>query len=162
VRRDPAEGDPLSPHFVDFIACLNERAVEYLLVGGYALGAHGVVRATRDIDFFYRPTVRNVDALCAALVDFGAPSSVIDKDSLLNPAIVTQFGQSPHRIDLMGEISGVTFAEAWKGSLEATLSGVTLRVIGLEELRRNKAATGRGKDADDLKKLRRRRGPKAK
>lgn len=159
-RGPPAVGNPLSTHFIDFIACLNEREVEYLLVGGYALGAHGVVRATRDIDFLYRPTERNVDSLCAALVEFGAPSSVIDKDALLDPAIVTQFGQPPNRIDLMGEISGVTFAEAWSGSLETTLSGATLRVIGLEELRRNKAATGREKDAKDLRKLRR-RGPKS-
>lgn len=161
MKRDlPAGEDSLAPHFVDFIACLNAREVEYLLVGGYALGAHGVVRATRDIDFLYRPTARNVDALCAALVDFGAPSNVIDRDALLDPAIVTQFGQPPNRIDLMGTISGVTFAEAWKGSLQATLSGATLRVIGLEELRRNKAATGRKKDAEDLRKLKR-RGPKS-
>ncbi|MHB1297751.1 MAG: hypothetical protein ACYC0B_04410 [Gemmatimonadaceae bacterium] len=147
------ENRGLPPDFLDFIFCLNEQRVDYLLVGGYALGAHGVVRATGDIDFLYRRSRKNVDALCEALVDFGAPPAVIDRAVLMEPNIVTQFGQPPHRIDLLGDIDGVTFAEAWKGAEEIVLDGAKLRVIGLNELKRNKAATGRKKDRDDLRKL---------
>ncbi|HVH38695.1 MAG TPA: nucleotidyltransferase [Gemmatimonadaceae bacterium] len=154
MRAHEEEGNRgLSPDFLDFIACLNEHRVDYLLVGGYALGAHGVVRATGDIDFLYRRNHKNVDALCEAMVEFGAPTEVIDRTVLMEPNIVTQFGQPPHRIDLLGEIDGVTFAEAWKGAAEIVLDGAKLRVIGLNELKRNKAATGRKRDRDDLRKL---------
>ena len=143
----------LSPDFLDFIACLNERHVDFVLVGGYALGVHGVVRATGDIDFLYRRTSKNVRNLCAAMNDFGAPPAVIDQGSLMTSGIVTQFGRPPYRIDLLNEIDGVTFLEVWNGATSATLDGQTIRVIGLSELKKNKNATGRKKDDDDVRRL---------
>src|SRR5258707_2292275 len=105
-----------SPDFLDFIVCLNERRVDFLVVGGYALGFHGVIRATADIDFFYRRTKANVRRLCSAMEDFGAPLSVIDEEALMTIEIVTQFGQPPHRIDLLNAIDGVTFERVWTGA----------------------------------------------
>jgi hypothetical protein len=148
-----AANNGLSPDFLDFIVCLNEHDVDFVLVGGYALGVHGVVRATADIDFLYRRTAANVRALCTAMNEFGAPREVIDQASLMTAGIVTQFGRPPVRIDLLNEIDGVTFLEVWSGAATATLDGQKIRVIGLRELKKNKNATGRTKDAEDVRRL---------
>jgi hypothetical protein len=97
-----AVGDANFPSdFLDFIHELNAHAVEYLLVGGYAVGMYGHVRATTDIDFFYRTTPGNVDRLMHALAAFGAPESVVNREQLAAPMGVTQFGEPPVRIDLL-------------------------------------------------------------
>lgn len=147
------DNDTLSPDFLDFIVALNEQKVNFVLVGGYALGVHGVVRATGDIDFLYRATKANVRRLCNAMIDFGAPPEVIDEEILLQPGIVTQFGQPPYRIDLLNEIDGVTFADVWRGADVTSVQGQEVRVIGLKELKANKAATGRKKDKEDVRRL---------
>ncbi|HXT14926.1 MAG TPA: nucleotidyltransferase [Gemmatimonadaceae bacterium] len=147
------DNDVLSPDFLDFITCLNEHAVDVVLVGGYALAIHGVVRATGDIDFLYRRTKAAVRRLCAAMEEFGAPPDVIDEDALMTPAMVTQFGMPPHRIDLLSAIDGVTFEKVWAGATAVTIQGQMIRVIGLAELRTNKASTGRSKDAEDVRRL---------
>ena len=145
--------DALSADFRDFITALSGRQVEFVLVGGYAVGAYGVIRATADIDFLYRRTPANVARLCDALRDFGAPRNVVDAESLLTPDTVVMFGSPPHRIDLLGDISGVDFEAVWSGSRRIVLDGLPLQLIGLAELRRNKAATGRAKDKADLRQL---------
>lgn len=151
----PAESnDRLASDFLDFIVCMNEQMVEFVLVGGYAVGIHGVVRATGDIDFFYRRTEENVQRLCAALAAFGAPPNVVSSDTLMTPDMVTYFGEPPYRIDLLGDVDGVSFDEVWAGSAHFEIEGQQVRVIGLAELRRNKAATGRKKDRQDLRELR--------
>jgi predicted nucleotidyltransferase len=160
-RRAGGEGNAaLSPDFLDFIAALNERSVDFVLVGGYALAVHGVVRATGDIDFLYRRTKAVVRRLCAAMEDFGAPPEIIDQDALMTPEIVTQFGQPPFRIDLLNAIDGVSFEAVWAGATMVTVQGRPMRVIGLAELRANKAATGRRKDAEDVRRLSARPGRK--
>lgn len=160
-RRGGAEDNGgLSPDFLDFIAALNERSVDFVLVGGYALGVHGVIRATGDIDFLYRRTKTVVRRLCAAMEDFGAPREVIDEAALMTPQIVTQFGPPPFRIDLLNAIDGVSFEDVWTGAITVTVQGQPMRVIGLVELRANKIATGRKKDADDVRRLSVRRARK--
>lgn len=146
-------GEGLSPHFLDFIQCLNDRRVDFVLIGGYALGVHGVVRATGDMDFLYRRTRANVRRLCEAMDDFGAPPELIDEEALMTPEIVTQFGRPPHRIDLLNTIDGVTAKKVWAGALSTTVQGLPMKVIGLVELRANKKVTGRRKDADDVRSL---------
>ena len=150
---DAAANDALSPDFLDFVQSLNEHRVDYVLIGGYALGVHGVLRATADIDFLYRGTRANVRRLCTALAAFGAPSELIDEAALMKVESVTQFGSPPVRIDLLNTIDGVTFADVWKGAIRTQVEGHPLRVIGLRELRKNKAASNRPKDRDDLRRL---------
>ena len=154
------DNDALARDFLDFIACLNERGVDFVLIGGYALGVHGVIRATADIDFLYRLTKANVRHLCLAMEDFGAPPSVIDEKALMTPETVMQFGQPPYRIDLLNAIDGVSFEQVWAGAMTARIQEQTMQVIGLPELRANKAATGRKKDADDVRKLNARKSRK--
>lgn len=148
-----AFNERLAPDFRDFIVALEQHRVDAVLVGGYAVGVYGVVRATSDIDFLYRRTATNVERLCRALEVFGAPPSAIDAKALIAPDMVTMFGVPPLRIDLLSDISGVEFAAVWRGSQIVTLEGTSIRVIGLAELRANKASTGRAKDRADLRKL---------
>ena len=143
----------LSPDFRDFIAALNRNRVRYVLVGGYALGYHGVIRATVDIDFLYDRRAANIERLCVALTDFGAPPHLIDPAFLAGEDAVTQLGLPPVRIDLLANISGVEFQQVWSGASQVKVDGNTLRVIGLQELRANKAASGRAKDKADLRAL---------
>lgn len=138
MKRRDNPSDSLSPDFLDFIACLNQAGVEYVLVGAHALAVHGIVRATGDMDFLFRPVLANVERLCSALTEFGAPSAVIDMDALLDPNVVTQFGNPPSRIDLLSAIDGVSFDEVWQGSVLTTLPGLPLRVIGRKELEKTR------------------------
>jgi hypothetical protein len=143
----------LADDFRDCIECLNSHQVVFVLVGGYAVGWHGVVRATGDIDFLYEQKAKNVARLCAALREFGAPDRLIDSKFLLSPNAVTQIGRTPLRIDLLAAITGVTFSEVRAGAVEVELDRQRLLVIGITELRRNKRATGRAKDQEDLRRL---------
>ncbi len=147
----------LAPDFRDCIEILNAHHVEFVLVGGFAVGWHGVVRATGDIDFLYEQSAGNVERLCAALHEFGAPEPLVDAHFLLSPNAVTQIGNPPLRIDLLSAISGVSFQEVRTGAVEADVGGSRLLIIGLAELRRNKEASGRPKDRQDLRRLTARR-----
>jgi predicted nucleotidyltransferase len=148
-----ADNRILVDDFRDCIAALNRQAVEFVLVGGYAVGHYGRIRATGDIDFLYRTSPTNVARLCAALHEFGAPAALIDPDFLSLTSSVTQLGVSPFRIDLLGSITGRTFEEVWRGAERVSLDGVALRVIALPDLLLNKRATGRAKDRADVKAL---------
>lgn len=143
----------LSPDFQDFARLLAAHGVDALLVGGYAMGAYGVVRATEDIDFLYRSTAANVARLCDALTAFGAPPSVIDPLALCQPEMVAMFGTPPQRIDLLSSISGVSYDEASIGGPLIAVAGVPLRVIAREALIKNKRAVGRPKDLLDVEAL---------
>lgn len=143
----------LAADFRECIECLNAHQVHFVLVGGYALGWHGVVRATGDIDFLYEQTEENVQRLCAALHDFGAPPSLIDPAFLLSLDAVTQIGLPPLRIDLLASITGVTFDEVHAGAEQVELDGQRMLVIGLAELLANKGATERRQDEADLRRL---------
>lgn len=144
----------LADDFRDCIECLNDHDVSFVLVGGYAVGWHGVIRATGNIDFLYQQTDDNVTRLCAALRDFGAPEQLVDAAFLMTPDAVTQIGLPPLRIDLLASITGVSFDAVCAGAEPVELDGLRLLVIGLPELRINKGATGRAKDRDDLRRLR--------
>lgn len=154
------EGRPNEPSaaefpvdFADFVHALNANGVEHLLVGGYAVGVHGFVRATVDINCFYRRTPRNVTRVLAALQEFGAPPVVLDRAHLEAPDTVTAFGEPPTRIALLSGLSGVTFDEAREGALQIALDGDVLPVIGLHALLANKQASGRPKDRHDVELL---------
>lgn len=153
ARRNDLQHADFPDDFRDFIHAMHAYQVDYLLVGGYAVGVHGHVRATTDIDFLYRRTAGNVRRLLKALEAFGAPPTLMDTAHLSTPDAMTALGVPPTRIDLLANISGVSFDEARKDALLVDIDGAPLPVIGLIALRANKAASGRKKDRDDLKKL---------
>ncbi|MBK6486698.1 MAG: nucleotidyltransferase [Gemmatimonadetes bacterium] len=149
----PNDTSALAPDFRDAIEALNAQHVAFILVGGFAVGWHGVVRATGDIDFLYEQSPKNVRRLCKALEAFGAPEHLVDADFLLSPNALTQLGNEPLRIDLLASISGVSYEEVRAGAEEAGVGGQRLLIIGLDELRKNKRASGRPRDKEDLRRL---------
>lgn len=142
----------LNPDFKEFAEWLNAKGVEYLVVGGYALAAHGHPRYTGDIDFWVRPTPDNIDRLLSALTAFGFGSLGLQAGDFGADTVV-QLGQPPRRIDLLTTIDGVTFEHCYARREPVELAGVQLNIIGLEDFKINKRATGRLKDLADLESL---------
>jgi hypothetical protein len=140
--------------FVDMLSALSAEGVEYLLVGAYALAAHGLPRATGDIDLWVRPTAENADRVLRALHAFGAPSRDLARDDLCRPDTVFQIGVAPSRIDILTGLTGLTFEEAWAARTSVAIEGHPVPVIGYDELVRNKEATGRPRDLADAAWLR--------
>lgn len=139
--------------FAEMLSALSAEGAEFLLVGAHALAVHGFPRATGDLDLWIRPSPENAVRVLAALQRFGAPLLDLTVADLEEPGIVYQIGQPPRRIDLLTAISGVTFEEAWSARVEAVVDGLTFPVLGRDALLRNKRATGRPKDLDDVAKL---------
>lgn len=143
------------PEFVEMLSAFTACEVEYVVVGGYAVGAHLEPRSTKDIDLFVRPTARNAKRVLKALVRFGAPLFDLSARDLATPDMVFQIGVPPRRIDVLTGISGVTFDEAWRSRLAVHVGGVDGPVffIGREALIRNKRASGRPQDLVDAARL---------
>ena len=146
-----------SPDILEFIKLLQNRNVRYLIVGGQAVIYHGYARFTGDVDFFYAREPVNIRALFAALEEFwhGNIPGVKQMDELAEPGIIIQFGRPPNRIDLLNQIDGVQFEEAWNDRLTVRIphSEIQTHFIGLKSLLRNKRASSRPKDLDDLQAL---------
>ncbi len=145
----------LNRDFSDMLSCLSVEGVEFLVVGAYALAAHGFVRSTGDIDIWIRPDAENARRCARALLRFGAPAGSFTEADLADPDSVIQLGVEPNRIDILGGIDAVAFAEAWPGRVMSTYGDLSVPVIAKQDLLRNKLATGRDKDAGDVAWLRR-------
>lgn len=142
----------LNRDFKEFAELLNACGVEYLVVGGYALAAHGHPRYTGDIDFWVEPSPTNIDRLLGALQQFGFGSlGLVVAD--FSPDTVVQLGRPPRRIDLLTGLDGVEFGACWARRDALLLEGLQLNLIGLEDFKVNKRAAGRMKDLADLEAL---------
>lgn len=147
------------PDAQEMLSALAKHKVRYLIVGAEAVIYHGFARLTGDIDIFYDSTEVNAARLLEALKDFwkGRVPGIKTASDLCQAGMIVQFGHPPNRIDLINEISGVGFAEAWerRSNQVHILKGKRLRVpyIGLLDLIKNKKACGRPKDLEDLKYL---------
>ena len=149
-----------SDDFRDLLVELHLAGAEFLIVGGYAVGAHGVERATKDLDIFVGADPANAPRVMAALRAFGAPVGMhgVSEADFATAQMVYQMGLPPNRVDLLTSISGVDFAEAWARRSSAELDGLTVPLISLEDLLRNKRAAGRIQDMADVELLERLRG----
>jgi len=143
----------LNKDFKEFVELLNSTHVEYLLVGGYALAAHGHPRYTGDIDFWVNPTPENARRLMQVLRSFGFGALGLAEDDFLQPEAVVQLGYPPARIDLLTAIDGVAFPECYARRRTVSLDGLELCLIDIDDLRANKRASGRPKDLADLDAL---------
>jgi hypothetical protein len=138
----------------ELIRMFNEHGVEYLLVGGYAFGVHAQPRATKDLDLFIRAGARNSNAVFRALCKYGAPLHGLTAKDFRDAKTGLQIGVPPNRIDILQQISGVTFDEAWKDHVNAMIEGDTpTYVISRENLIKNKLAAGREQDILDVKQI---------
>lgn len=136
--------------------------VDFVLIGGLAVLAHGHVRATLDLDVCYARTSENYRRLVAALEPIhprirGAPESLpffFDERTLLNGlnfTLTTDEGD----LDLLGEVTGIgTFDDVAPRAVTIDAYDVELKMISLDDLIRAKAAAGRAKDLIDLEALR--------
>jgi hypothetical protein len=143
----------LPQDFKEFLQFINENRVEYLVVGGYAVGYHGYPRATGDIDFWVAATPENVANLGKALIQFGFSPAIVANDFSLREPDGIHIGVPPLRIDLLTSISGANFAECFPHRVVGILDGVTANIIDLASLRKNKQAARRLKDLNDLEHL---------
>jgi len=151
--------DQFSPDILEFIRLLQIRDVRYLIVGGKAVIYHGYARFTGDVNFFSANQPENIRALFAALEEFwqGTIPGVEKADELADSGVIIQFGRPPNRIDLLNQIDGVEFEEAWKDRVTVEIPNQTSQTqacfIDLKNLLRNKRASSRPKDLDDLRAL---------
>ena len=139
--------------FLDLLRAFIDRSVRFMIVGAYALGVHGRPRATGDLDVWVDPTPDNAESIIRALEQFGAPIGQITAADFSRPGIVFQMGLPPLRIDVLTELSGLTFSEAWSSRTQAAFGPLTVDVIGREAFVKNKRATGRARDLGDIEAL---------
>lgn len=145
----------LANDFVDFIRLLNRHSVAYMIVGGYAVMAHGEPRFTEDFDIWIRPEKSNAEKMMLVLKDFGFALKGISQEDFEQEEMVVQLGYPPLRIDILSSISGVGFEEAYPQRVIKKLGDIEMSFIGLKELIKNKDATGRKKDQLDSEQLKR-------
>ncbi|HTT08591.1 MAG TPA: DUF6036 family nucleotidyltransferase [Gammaproteobacteria bacterium] len=143
----------MNPDFRDILSIFNAEGVEYLIVGAYALAAHGIPRATGDIDLWIRRSPDNARRVWRALLKFGAPLSGLTENDLQTEKLVFQVGIAPRRIDILTSIDAVEFGAAWNNRIEITLDGLRLPVIHRSDLIINKRAVGRPQDIADVARL---------
>ena len=143
----------LHPDFKDFLKLLNSHAVEYLLVGGYAVGYHGYPRATGDMDVWIAVSEPNAQKAAMVLRDFGMPEEDVSKRLFLERDKVVRMGVPPVRIEVITGASGVDFAECYSRREVIEIDGIPVNFISLEDLKENKRASARHKDLDDLEHL---------
>ena len=140
----------LNPDFRDMLSCLIDEEAEFIIVGAYALAAHGLPRATGDIDIWVRNSRGNAPKVVRALVRFGAPTSNLSEADFTSPDMVVQIGVEPCRIDLLTGISGVEFDAAWKNKVTISVDDLELHVLSKADLLKNKLSAGRDKDQSDI------------
>ncbi len=137
----------------EFIELLNSRKVNYVIVGGHAVGYHGYPRFTGDIDFFVESSRSNAVLLEKLMADFGFAGLNLTAADFQQPEIVIQLGRPPNRIDILTSITGVNFADAWRTKIKAVMDGLPVFILSKELLIQNKRAVQRTQDLADLKRL---------
>jgi len=140
------------PDYRELLQLLNEFEVEYLIVGGFAVMKYGEPRYTKDLDVWVHNSSQNSRRVVAALQKFGAPleHDGVTPDTFAEKQVVYQIGIAPVRIDILSEITGVEFHNAWKKRVTSTFFGVPVHFISLDDLMTNKEALGRTSDVRDL------------
>ena len=132
---------------------LNSYQVEYLLIGGYAVSYHGYPRTTADMDIWIAIQKENAERVVAVLKEFGFNIPQLTANLFLRENQIIRMGNPPMRIELLTTISGVRFEECYSERIIDVIDDVEVQIINLEHLKRNKQASGRQKDLDDLEHL---------
>ena len=142
-----------NPHYRELLQLLNEYEVEYLIVGGFAVMKYGEPRYTKDLDLWVHNSPQNSLRVVGALKEFGAPleHDGVTVETFAQKQVVYQIGIAPVRIDILTEITGVEFPDAWSKRVASTFFGVPVYFISLDDLVANKKALGRSSDLMDLK-----------
>ncbi len=143
----------LNRDFKEFIRSLNDNHVRYLVVGGYAVAFHGHPRYTKDIDIWIEMTQANAEKIIKSLAQFGFGSLGLREEDFLIPDQTIQLGYPPSRIDLINTLSGVDFDTCYSSRVQIEIEGTQVNFIDLENLKKNKQASGRLQDLADIESL---------
>lgn len=143
----------ISSDFKDLLREFSSAKVKYLIVGAHAVGYHGRPRGTGDFDVWVEPSSDNAERVFRALALFGAPMDRIAVSDFMRDDLIFQIGIVPIRIDIITDITGVLFDEAWPNRVDDFLEGIPVSIIGRDDLIKNKRATGRHKDLADVEEL---------
>lgn len=143
----------MDPEYLNLIRLLNEESVEYVVLGGHAVIAHGYLRTTGDIDIFIGPTDQNAGRILRALERFGYTNGEFERNDFTRVPNYLSFSRYDGWIDLLTFTLGVTFDECYKNRVVLDTEGVAVNFISLSDLIRNKQATGRPQDLRDLENL---------
>jgi len=141
------------PDWIELCALFNVHRVDFLLIGGQAVIAHGYPRLTKDMDLWVRPTTANGARLLSALAEFGVEIPGFTAERFSDPATVVMLGREPFRVDLLTHIPGVEFDAAWGRRSKVLLDGTEVALIAKEDLITNKKAVGRLQDLADVEAL---------
>jgi hypothetical protein len=139
--------------FEELLRLLEEQKVEYLIVGGYAVAFHGFPRFTNDIDILYHRALENIINLQKALVQFGFTAQELPIEVFKSKLNVITLGIDAVRVDMVNQIDGVDFKEAWDNKVRGAYGKVAVNFIGRAELIKNKKSTSRLQDKADVEKL---------
>jgi hypothetical protein len=146
----------LNEDFLELLSSLRDAEAKFLVIGAYAVGVHGRPRATKDLDIWVEASPENAARVFRALRQFGAPLADLTESDLAHPGTGFKMGIPPRRIDVLTQIEGITFAEAWPNRIEAEFGdGVRCPVIGLADIITNKRAAARPQDLADVAVLER-------
>ena len=143
----------LNEDYKEMLHALFDEKVKFLLVGAYAMAAHGYPRATMDIDIWVMPSSQNADAVLRALHSFGAPLHNLTKEDLHKEGTIFQIGVAPRRIDIITTLSGLRFEKAYERSLSVNIEEIEIHIPSIDDMILNKRATGRTKDLADAEAL---------
>jgi hypothetical protein len=148
-------GNIFNEDFQDFLKSINNSKVKYVLVGGYSVIFHGFPRTTGDLDVFVEVSKENYQKLRTAFSEFGLSMFDMTEENFLHNQNMTvfSFGRAPVSIEILKEISGLTFEEVYNNSLISEIEEIPLRIIQLKDLIKNKKASGRPKDLNDIENL---------
>lgn len=141
-------------HHLEFIEILNKHGVEYLLIGGIAVNIYGYNRGTGDLDIWINPSEANKYKLIVAIEEFGYDADAYKK---MSPDEITMFSlgsrNNPGHIEITNRIAGISFQDAWKNFQVFNFDGLAIKFIGLDDLIKNKLASARNRDLDDVENL---------
>ena len=143
----------LPKDFSEFLRLLNSKQIEYLLIGGWAVGYYGYPRATGDMDIWISTKKENADKVIQAFKEFGFDVPDLSSELFTKENQITRIGVPPLRIEILTTISGVTFEECFPNRKVVSIDNININLISLEDLKKNKAASKRHRDLDDLEKL---------
>ncbi len=143
----------LNQDFKEFIQLLNDNQVKYLVIGGYAVAVHGYPRYTKDIDVWIEMSLENAEKLMVALTEFGFGSLGLTTEDFQTSDQIIQLGYPPNRIDLITTPDGIDFETCYQAKIEVIIDNIPVNFIDLDNLRKNKQASGRLQDLADLENL---------
>lgn len=143
----------LAPDFKEFLQLLRSAKIEYLLIGGYAVGHYGFPRATGDLDIWVATHDENATRLVDTLRRFGFDVPELSKSLFQKPRHVVRMGVPPVRLEILSSIDGVEFQDCYARRENAVIDGVEVDIISLADLKTNKRVSGRHQDLTDLEKL---------